>query len=350
MRLERSLCTVLLNRLYDRGDTVLSVEHPGEDIGELVRIELGKHDGCTVHFTHDRDGYANARTTVARSYGDRVADDLPSPQDYINAFVAAGILDVSNRDEIEQFLDRYGDPNLLDGHKPVMAIFDTNLIPWRLDETLGLRHPEAGLGYVNGFVLPTGIRDELDWDVKCDDTRPFVEAFGEEFEAYWNQPLGAVRVGRLGLEQYRSIRDIQQADEIVSETGDKEIIAALDEYQSERRREVLLFSNDRNIVERSRSHRMPAQRVDLPDDVPKSATATWSEVGNLLFQLAVQFGILTLPAVTLFGVWSGKEGIDWQRERIRLDCRSPTIKEQLAGDLNIIETFNELRTSAVTHD
>ncbi len=342
MRLDRSTFTALLNRLYDRGDDTIRVAHPADEVGELIRIDLGAFDACTVHFTLDRDGYQRARQEVERVHPTQVANDLPEAQDYVNAFLAAGILEIPNADEVEQFLDRYGDPDLLAGHQPVVAGFDTNLLPWRFEETLGLRDPDEGIGYVNGFVLATGVRDELTWDRKCQDTTPFIKAFGDAFDAYWNQPLGAVRIGRLGLERYRSIRDIQQADEITCEEGDEAIVEAYEEYQSDRRSQVLLFSNDRNFVERAHGHRLLAHWVDLPHDVPRKVTATWDQVGQLLYQLAIQFGIITLPAVTIFGVWSGKEGIDWQRERVDIDCRSPTIREQLEGDLRIIETYNEL--------
>lgn len=224
----------------------------------------------------------------------------------------------------------------------MFAGFDTNLLPWRLDETLGLRAPDEGVGYVNGFVLATGVRDELEWDAKCYDPDPFVEAFGEPFEAYWNQPLGTARIGRLGLEQYRAIRDIEQADEVATGRGDDEIVAGYDRYQSEHRGQLLLFSNDRNFVERAAAHTMPAQWVDLPTDVPRRSAVSWRELEYLLYTLTVLFGVLTLPAVDLYGVWRGKEGMDWQRERVRVACRSPIVQSQLRADLSIVESYEEL--------
>lgn len=51
-------------------------------------------------------------------------------------------------------------------------------MPWRIDRILGLNDPDEGIGYVDGFVLTTGVRDELDWDYKYHDTDPFEDAFG----------------------------------------------------------------------------------------------------------------------------------------------------------------------------
>ncbi len=342
MYLPRSQLTILFNRLYDRGATRIEVAHPSDEIGTLVRIDLGDWDDATVRFTLDRDGYAAARTDVARTHGEHVADDLPAPQSYVNAALGAGILAPANADELGAFLDRHGDPDLMAGHPPVFAGIDTNLLAWRIDEVLGLRDPQAGIGYVNGFVLATGVRDELQWDVKCDDTDPFTDAFGPPFEDYWNQPLGAVREGRLAHEQYRTIRDIEQASEIASETGDVSIIKAYEAFQRESRGQIVLFSNDRNFVTRATDHTLSAQHVDFPGDVPRRASATWSELERFVYLLAVLFGVVELPAVTLKGVWRGKEGMDWQRERLRIDCRSPTIEPKLTADRAVVQRYHEL--------
>lgn len=343
MRIKREHLTVLLNRLYDRGDDEFTIEHPSSEIGELLRIELDDYDRCMVQFSTDLETYTAARQDIGRQYPERVFDDLPAANEFRNAVLASGILDPANIDEIRTFLNRYGDPDLMAGHPPVFAGFDTQLMPWRIDRLLGLHDPDKGLGYVNGFVLATGIRDELDWDNKCHDTDPFVDAFGDAYEEYWNQPLGSARIGRLGLLSYRRIRDIEQAVEIQSGRGDEEIIAAYDEYDREYRSDIILLSNDRNFVERARAHRLLGQRVDFPDDLPDKATATWRELETLLYMLAIVFGVLELPSVTVHGVWRGKDELDWQHERIKLDVRSPKLEPDLEGDLSIVESYEELR-------
>jgi hypothetical protein len=342
MRIQRDHLTVLLNRLYDRGDDEFVVEHPSDEIGALLRIELDDHNACTIRFLTDIDDYTTARQTIGRQYSERVFEDLPDADAFRKAVLASGILEPSNQDEIQTFLDRYGDPDLMAGHPPVFAGFDTNLLPWRIDRVLGLHDTDSGIGYVNGFVLATGVRDELDWDYKCHDTDPFVDAFGKAYEAYWNQPLGSARIGRLGLLTYRRIRDIEQAIEIQSDEGDEAIIDAYDEYDREYRSDILLFSNDRNFVERAQAHRMLGQWVDFPTQFPDTATASWREIEILLYMLAIVFGIIEVPSVTVHGVWRGKDELDWQHERLKLNARSPKLKPKLEGDLSIVESYEEL--------
>lgn len=342
MRIKRDHLGALFNRLSDHGHDEFVISHPASEIGDLARVRLGGYDDCTVEFLSDRDTYDSARREIERSYPDRVYKDLPTPDDYLQAVVASGIVPLLNKDELEQFLQRHGDPDLMAGHPPVVAGFDTNVMPWQIDRLLGLHDTEQGLGYVNGFVLATGVRDELDWEKKCHDTGSFVDAFGDSFEEYWNQSLGAARIGRLGLLSYRRIRDVQEAVEIQSDDDDESIIAAYDEFNQRRRNDILLFSNDRNFVERARAHRLFGKRIEFPDDLPVEANAEWRELERLLYFLAILFGVVEVPSTTVHGVWRGKDSLDWQYERLKLDCRSPKLKQKLEGDLSIVESYEEL--------
>lgn len=342
MRVARRNLTVLFNRLYDHGDTRFNIEHPADEIGTLLTVELDDYNDCTVRFETRCGDYADARDTVRHEYGDEVFNDLPQPDQYLKAVLASGIISIENFEEVKAFVERYGDPDLMAGHPPVVVGFDTNLLSWRIDQILGLRDPDEGVGYVNGFVLATGVRDELDWEYKCHNTAPFEAAFGPTFEEYWNQPLGSARIGRMGLLTYRKIRDIQQADEIQSDTGDEAIIEAYDQYDQDHRNQVLLFSNDRNFIERAQSHTLLAQHIAFPDDLPETATATWRELEHLLYTLATVFGVIEVPKTTVFGVWRGKDQLDWQAQRVQLDCRSTTLAPPLEGDLSIVESYEEL--------
>ncbi|WP_049996226.1 hypothetical protein [Halococcus sediminicola] len=339
MQLARSRLTVLLNALYDSGETTIPVSHPGSDVGELFRIELGGPQSSTVRLSKDFQTYSDARSAVNSSYGAPAVNELPSPRSYLSAFLAGGLLSPGNDSEIADFLDRYGNPDLNAGADPVLAGFDTNIMPWRPAHMLGLRSTDEPV--INGFALATGIRDELDWGGKRKDTQSLVEAFGPEFEALWNQPAGASREGRLGELCYRQLRDQQYGDEFTTDTGDEEIIEGYDEYERETRKEVLLFSNDRDFIERARSHRIHAQRVEFPEGLPRKLTGSWQEIQDTLYLLSILFGVLTLPKVTLYGVWKGKGGMAWHDEKLEVDCRSPKVEPLIKRDNAIIEAHDQ---------
>jgi hypothetical protein len=59
--------------------------------------------------------------------------------------------------------------------------------------------------------------------------------------------------------------------------------------------------------------------------------------------LAIVFGVVELPSVTVYGVWRGKDELDWQHERVKLDARSPKLDKKLVGDLSIVESYEELK-------
>ena len=199
MKLTRRRLTVLLNALHEEGVTELTVEHPSDEIGELLRIDIEDMDAATVRFISDRSGFAQARADIDREYGPPAVHDIPDPNSYVWACVAGGLLDVGNDEEIKEFLDRFGGPNLNAGHPPVVAGFDTNLMPWRLWNVLELDGgytPRGDWPTVNGFALATGVRDELDWDHKHDDTRPLEKAFGDQFgRLLGNRPRRTEKVG-----------------------------------------------------------------------------------------------------------------------------------------------------------
>lgn len=336
MELPRRHLTVLFNALYDSGTTEITVSHPSDEVGDLLSFELGDADDSKVSLPKNRDDYAEVRSTVNSRYGSPAVDELPEPQSVVNAMLAGGIVPPENQDEVQAFLDRYGNPDLTAGHRPVVAGFDTNLFPWRIADVLELCPGEDRT--INGFALATGVRDELDWEQKRDDTRAIEEAFGSDFDALWNQPAGARREGRLGEKYYRHLRDQRYAEEVVTERGDAAIIEGYDAYQDEARKDVLLFSNDRDFVERARSHRVLAHRVELPGSLPRETEATWRAIQDTLYILTVLFGVLELPKVTLFGVWKGKGGQSWQNEELRIDCRSPKVEPLIERDRRILES------------
>lgn len=43
---------------------------------------------------------------------------------------------------------------------------------------------------------------------------------------------------------------------------------------------------------------------------------------DTLYVLAILFGVITLPKATVYGVWRGKGGMDWQHERLEINCQS----------------------------
>jgi hypothetical protein len=340
MQLARPHLTVLLNALYDTGTTTIPVEHPSDEVGELFRIEFDDSGETTVRLTTDLEAYADARSEVNSQYGEPAISELPDQRSYLSAFIAGGLLEPANRAEIDDFLTSNGGRDLNAGHRPLVAGFDTNLVPWRIADVLGLLSGEQSA--VNGFALATGVLDELEWGYKRSDTQSLTETFSADFEELWNQPAGSSREGRLGENYYRRLRDSRYAEEVPTDEGDEPIVDGYASFQNEGRKDVMLFSNDRDFIERAHANRVLAQRIEFPSALSRKVTTSWEAIQDTLYVLTVLFGVLSLPKVTLYGVWKGKEGMDWHDEALKLNCRSPKVEPLIERDIAIVEAHEQM--------
>ncbi|WP_049907412.1 hypothetical protein [Haloferax elongans] len=346
MILARRHMTLLLNALYETGKRRVTVKHPCGDVGELLRARLESPFDSPVRFTQSLPEYEETLAAVQREYGADAYNDLPNHSTYVRSLVASGVLDVLNRDEVDEFVHRHGYRDLEAGHSPVVAGIDANIMPWGMGSVLGIDHvdgetDEVGRTPTNGYALATGVKEELDWHYNQYRTASLVKAFGEEFERVDNQPAGDNREGFLGLYEFRRLMADRNVDLVESETGDDNIVAAYQAFAAETRKDTVLFSNDFGFIDRAMDAGVPAQHVDFPRTLPRKATASWDDIADLVYYLAVRFGVLVLPGATLYGVWNGKDGRHWQHEEIVVEPRSPTVEEALQRDQQIVDAFDE---------
>jgi hypothetical protein len=352
MYIQRDHLVTLLNALYDSGVSSIPVKHPCDDIGELLRIELKAAGQATVRFTKGAVTYRDARETIELEYGPRAYNDLPDANSYVRAFVGSGLVPPENADAIAEFVQQHGYPDLEAGHDPVMIGLDTNLMGFRLTEALDIDPVSGSRDGANrrptmGYALSKGVKKELDWYYNHYDTADLTAAFGEEFARLQNQPAGSNREGFLGLYEFRRLASRRRTDLVPGEDGDVEkgdaaIIQAYREYDQGNRKRVLLFSNDYAFIDNAQDVGLRAQHVTFPVDLPRKTTVPWRGLTTLLYILAVQFGVLQLPKLTLYGVWENKSGKHWQDEALFVDNRSPVVGEALERAISIVERFEEV--------
>lgn len=345
MHIERRRLMVLLNALYDQGVDSIPVSHPCEDIGELVRIELEDNGEATVRFTQGAMTYEDNREVIPAKHGTAAYQDLPDAQTYIRSIVASRHVGLKNIDEVLAFVNRHGYADLEAGHNPVVVGLDANIMPWRLPEVLGIDSETGDRDNrdrrpTNGYALATGVKAELDWHFKQYNTHELTAAFGDEFERLDNQPAGANREGLLGLYEFRRLRTHKPVDMVECDTGDEAIVTGYRDFHEQSRKSVMVLSNDRGFIDRSRDAGLPAQVVEYPVDIPRQATGSWTQATELLYYLTVLFGVVVLPKVTMYGVWNGKDGRHWQHEQLDIACRSPKIEPHLERDIAILNATN----------
>jgi len=346
MKIEKSNLTVLLNALYDTGTERVEVKHPCDEVGELVEFELGDSEKSTVRFTKQEDDYEEARESVSIEGGETAYKDLPEPDEYARLFVGSDVLDLGNQKDVERFLEEEGRANINHGHEPRFVGFDTNLYPWRVDTSLDMDPDPSDSDeppLVNGFALAEGVRKEMNWGHKhgSGSVHDLVEAFGDEFERMTNQPGGAQRQGRLGVVQYSALKSHSYGEEISSEEGDEAIVGAYKQYNDETGKRPLLLSNDREFVERAHHNSLLAARVEFDDELPRKTTASWEDIEKSLYIMAVVFGVIVLPKMTVYGVWTGKREDEWSRGVLDVEFRSPKVEETAERYFEVLEAHGD---------
>lgn len=127
MLLTRPRLTVLLNALYATDTSPITLSHPSETIGDLLRIDLDDRDASTVHFEQSIEEYAEARSAIDIEYGTPAASEVPEPRSYLSGLLGGGLVAPANLESIKTFLEREGSPDLTAEHRPAVAGFDTNL-------------------------------------------------------------------------------------------------------------------------------------------------------------------------------------------------------------------------------
>lgn len=328
MHLQRNHLLVLLNGLYDLGETSLAVTHPSPEIGELLRVRLTDDDTASVSFTTRVDEFREARDEIRLSHGDTPYRDLPSTTTLVKALTASGLVEFANQSEIDATVEQVCYPAVEAGDSPVMLGLDANVMPWGFPDLLGLDHETGatkrqGRRPTNGYALSSGVVDELHWNFSYSKSKSaqLAEAFGEEFDRLEGQPDGSKREGRLGIHAYQNLISDRNVDFVESDPGDEAIIEGYVRYNEAHRKVPFLLSNDYGFIEEAVAADIPAQHLRFKSSLPRRVITSWDVVGDTLYYLSLLFGVVVLPKATLYGVWSDKEDLNWQAEEIDIDCR-----------------------------
>jgi len=324
-KITREQLPLLFNALYSTGNTTVSVDHKSNLISTLYQIELGRGNPASIRFTTDSDQYKEERSDVERQHGPQAKSEVPNFRSFIGAFTSR-VLEFENQDKISEQIDPFRNRRLQHSNSAALAVFDTNLIQYWPARQLGVA-PELDEG-LNGYGVVTGVRDELmnyDGDEKINSTRDLEAAFGQEYGELFNQPKGTPRQLRLGRQYWSRLQRELYTEKIQSETGDNAITSACEDSDFD----LILFSNDSGFISAGRDRGLPSIHVDFPESFPRRKDVTWEDAATTLYLHAIQFGILDLPKLDLWGVWPGKKPDAWETDTLAVRCQSPVVAKQL---------------------
>ncbi len=331
-KITRKQLPLLFNALYSTGSHTLSVNHKSNIISTLYKIELDHGKPASIRFTNGSNQYKEELSEVERRHGKQALSEIPSFRSFIGAFTSR-VLKFDNQDQISEQIEPYRNRRLQHRNSAALAVFDTNLIQYWPARQLGVA-PELD-GGLNGYGVVTGVRDELmnyDGNEKINNTRDLKEAFGQEFEELFNQPKGTPRQLQLGRQYFTRLQRELYTEKIRSEIGDNAITAACEDSDFD----LILFSNDSGFISSGRDRGVPSILVDLPQSVPRRETVSWEDAATTLYLHAIQFGILELPKLDVWGVWPRKKPNEWETDTLAVRCRSPVVAKQLSRYQNLL--------------
>jgi hypothetical protein len=349
MELPRRHLMILLNALYAEGVTSIDIDHPGPQFGTLLRVHLEADATATVQFPMRLDEYRKTREEIQLEHGEAPYNDLPDPHGFVAALTASGLVELDNRSAVDEYLRRVCYPAVESGDAPLMIGIDANIFPWAFPELLGIDHQtgstdDRGRTPTNGYALSNGVVDELRWQYTQHHAPDLVAAFGDEFERLAGQPGGAKRAGRLGIRTYQSLIADRNVDLVNSEPGDEAIVDGYVRYDNDHYKEPLLLSNDYGFIDHAEEAGLYAQHLAFRSSLPRRTTATWLEITDALYDLAILFGVLRLPKVTLFGVWEDKDDSNWRNDEIDIDVRGreAALRQPLVRHRQIAAEYDRL--------
>ncbi len=334
-KITREQLPLLFNALYSTGNPTISIDHKSNLISTLYKIELNRGNLASIRFTTNSDQYKEERSNVERQHGPQAKSEIPGFRSFIGSFTSS-VLEFENQNKISDQIDPYRNRRLQHSNSAALAVFDTNLIQYWPARQLGVA-PELDEG-LNGYGVVTGVRDELmnyDGNEKINNTRDLKTAFGQEYGELFNQLKGTPRQLRLGRLYWSHLQRELYTEKISSETGDNAITAACEDSDFD----LILFSNDSGFISAGRDRGLSSIHVDFPQTFPRKKDVIWEDAATALYLHAIQFGILELPKLDLWGVWPGKKADEWETDTLAVRCRSPVVAKQLSRYQNISNEF-----------
>ena len=347
--LSRRELQVLTNCIYDGDTRYVHVTYPFYDL-ELFTLDMKKPELTHIVRAKDFDGARLSRKPIDRSVS---ADELPSYNDLRNCLLSSGFLDYKNEGEIAKTLadlrDEARDPNKRP--RPVFVALDTNILYNKfLSRHLPMRDGMSDRTVDSEdfrYVLSEVVQQEIDNRITHKYTREEIGALSALFahkellNEFRNASGRRGRVAKQAFGEMNFVMTELRALRIKGRsTGDRERndIAIAQSYKEWARGgdyDVLLLTADEDMINHARMSELMTLQMELPFDVPEHGRIDPWAVTDLLYDLAVTFGAVSLEneGVTLLGEWGGKTSGDYARENLKAvlrdDGKARAIGQQL---------------------
>ncbi|MEM3594407.1 MAG: hypothetical protein QXS27_06740 [Candidatus Jordarchaeaceae archaeon] len=279
-----------------------------------------------------------------------VISEIPSYTEYLNMFLASGVHKPNDWSRITRGLVEELNRDPLRGDRPVFISFDTNALIRRyytlFSNFLSVENARRRFRPLRaGFVESSGVRKELEkFDTKYNDSdisemSKTLDVNREILDEFFNQLKLRDRLFRIGYVEYNKMLKQEYFEELEGESGDIKIIETLEKFSKNRNIDILVLSEDSDLIDRANKRKLKGIRLDRPISPPQQTQVTWEEIAQLLYTAAITYGAISITAKTkakIYGVWKGKKAEHWNTETLKISTENPNLQEFLEKNKKIL--------------
>lgn len=342
---------ILTNSLY-RGDRrYVHVSYPFYDL-ELFTLDIDRPELTHIVRPDAFDWARTSKKPLDRSFS---ADELPSFSDLRNCLLSSGFLDYKNEAEIARKLvdlrDEARDPNKRP--RPVFVAVDTNILYNRFLSRHFPMRDESRASSVEAtdfrYVLSEIVQIEIDSKITHKYSRDEIQALAgvlahpELLREFANASGRRERVAKLAFNEMNHLLTELKALRIKGsavrgkERNDIEIAQSYKHWARGGDYDVFLLTADEDMVNHARTSELMTLQLELPFAVPEHSRIDPWKTSDLLYDLAVTFGAISLDnaGMLLLGEWGGKSSSDYQREKVKVGLLDESAYPEVARQLEI---------------
>ncbi len=340
---------VLTNAIYRSDKRYVHISYPFYDL-ELFTLDIEKPELSNIVRPDAFDWTRSSRKPLDRSVS---ADELPSYTDLRNCLLSSGFLDYRNEPEITKKLldlrDEARDPNKRP--RPLFVALDTNILYNRflsrhlplIDESSGRSLDATDFRYVLSEIVQMEIDTKITHKYSREEVQGLasVMAHPELLKEFSNASGRRERTAKLAfnemnflLGELRALR-IKGTPTKGKERNDIEIAQSYKQWARAGDYDVFLLTADEDMVNHARTSELMTLQLELPFLVPEHARIDPWKMSDLIYDLAVVFGAISLDSedILVFGEWAGKGSSDFMHEHVKVRFANgenyPAVSKQL---------------------
>ncbi len=350
---------ILLNEIYLSRKRRFSVKFPFYNLN-LFDIDVGRHRITNIvnKYTFKK---ARKKNIPDSNF---LESDLPRFSDLRDSLIISTFLPFTNFDSVKERLISLAETikSPTGRAKPLYLALDTNLVFLKFFSRYFPLKSDDGLQRISAIDFRIAISDlvrgEIDSNIRhkyrSSNLTKMKNAFGhkEIVAQFINCSMRKTRVAKSAQNEIKFLFAELEAEraEAGAQTEDKEvrdrfIARSYSDFEKGHLSEILLLTADEDMAYHAKNAGLLQETLIIPHKVPINGAIEPSQTVNLLYDLAIAFGVIQLGGigVTIFGEWKGKGFDDYSREHLKLWIeKESTIKEEFERDLEITSRIDEL--------